>query len=244
MAIDGDDAEWREHMQYFEDEKIAIGVKHDDENVYVCIGTQDRSTAKQLMMRGLTVWFDAEGGSDEKFGIHFPLSQHGSGIKPPMQQRAVPSWDSQSKARKSSSSERPITRLFPNQKQDALEIITCEDGQKDIVRVDFKELKRIKVGTGNTKGAFVYELQVPLQKDKEPLYAVGSDGKSPIGIGIITDEQPERPSGTMGRKSGGKGSRPSGGMGGPPSGGKGGKPGGGKSQGQIDIELWLQADLK
>ncbi|ACF13141.1 hypothetical protein Ctha_0672 [Chloroherpeton thalassium ATCC 35110] len=260
VAIDGNDAEWRTHMKYFEDEKIAVGVKHDDENLYVCIGTQDKSTSQQLTRTGLTVWFDAEGGSNEAFGVHFPVGQQG-GMMPPQGQMPDRSTEKQSSS--TSSMDKPLERKFAKQQQDELELYTCSDDQKDTLRINFKDLKGIKVCTGEAKGAFVYELQVPLQQSEAHPYAIGSDGKNPIGIGIITDEQPEMPSGGMGGSGGGMGG-PGGGMGAPPSGGMGGAPpsggmggpgggmggpGGGGRPGQmqedsVEIELWLTAELK
>lgn len=259
VVIDGNDAEWRAHIKYFEDEKIAVGVKHDDENLYVCVGTADRNLSQQLMRHGFTLWLDAEGGTNQTFGIHFPVSpKFGNMMQPfgqkPQQFGQRPEGGAQNDGGNQSQMDKPLRRNLFDKRQEELEFFTCADGEKDTLLIGFKDLQGIKLSVGESDGAYVYELQVPLQKSAEHPYAIGSDGTTPVGIGIITDELPERssgmgapPNGRMGGPGGGGNMGGRGGMGGPPGGrmGGGGKPGGRPmQQTSAEIELWLAAELK
>jgi uncharacterized membrane protein YgcG len=74
--IDGDASEWRGTEQYSDDEKgVRFAVFNDREFLYICFTTWNTRTQQQILVRGLTVWFDAEGGNDRVYGIEFPMTK-------------------------------------------------------------------------------------------------------------------------------------------------------------------------
>ncbi len=73
VTVDGDDADWREPMLYDEKSDLLVGVKNDNENLYVCIKTANESTIRRLMTTGISLWFNNQGTSDQSFGLNFPM---------------------------------------------------------------------------------------------------------------------------------------------------------------------------
>lgn len=76
IMIDGDASEWRGTEQYSDDDKgVRFAVFNDGEYLYICFTTWNTRTQQQILVRGLTVWFDAEGGDDRVYGIEFPMTK-------------------------------------------------------------------------------------------------------------------------------------------------------------------------
>jgi hypothetical protein len=76
IIIDGNASEWRGTEQHRDDDKgVTFSVFNDDENLYMCITTWNTRTQQQILVRGLIVWFDAEGGDERRFGIEFPITK-------------------------------------------------------------------------------------------------------------------------------------------------------------------------
>ncbi|NTV47021.1 MAG: hypothetical protein HGB11_10990 [Chlorobiales bacterium] len=202
------------------------------------------------MRLGLTVWFDAEGGKSETFGIHYPLAQLG-GMMMPMGQRPESGMQGQDHSEQPSDNmQKPPDLRVSDKLAEEVEIVG--ENKADTERMRLKQLTGINLGLGKSAGSFVYEVKIPLQKDTEHPYAIGYDNKTPIGIGIKTGKLPDEESG----RPGGMGGPPSGlgggsaGMGAPPNGGRppmGGCPGGRQSSQSDDdtteIDLWLKASL-
>lgn len=240
VIIDGNDAEWRNHMHYYKDQNISVGVMHDTQNLYLCIGTQDESTEQMILKKGLNIWFDGKGGTDEVFGIHFPIRP-----KPNMSSENFQSSPRFSPENINSSEEgfNPHQKPDFNKLLENIEIIQGEN--KDPIQLRLSQTGDLKIKMGKSDGATVVELQIPLKKSDANLYAISSDGQSPIGIGIVTAEMEEQmqqgPRGGGNNQPGGApgmGGNP--GMGGPP---RGNMPPDHNNDDDSGIELWLMANL-
>ena len=76
ITIDGDASEWRGTEQYSDDDKgVRFAVFNDGEFLYICFTTWNTKTQQQILVRGLTIWFDPEGGDERAYGIDFPLTK-------------------------------------------------------------------------------------------------------------------------------------------------------------------------
>lgn len=73
VAVDGDDIDWREPMLYDEKSDLLVGVKNDNEYLYVCIKTANEATIRRLMTSGISLWFNNQGSADQTFGLNFPM---------------------------------------------------------------------------------------------------------------------------------------------------------------------------
>ena len=73
IVIDGAAEDWRGLTTYVEEGNLAVGVVNDDEDLYVCLHSPNREVAAQIVLRGLTVWLDPDGGVDRTLGVHCPI---------------------------------------------------------------------------------------------------------------------------------------------------------------------------
>jgi hypothetical protein len=70
--IDGRTDEWKgKNLLDLKDAGLLVGVQNDATNIYICIMSTDRATARLMTTAGMIVWIEPEHG--KKFGIHYPL---------------------------------------------------------------------------------------------------------------------------------------------------------------------------
>ena len=72
VVVDGRADEWSgKKMLDLKDAGLLIGIQNDASNVYLCLISTDRTTARLMTIAGMIVWIEPEHG--KKFGIHYPL---------------------------------------------------------------------------------------------------------------------------------------------------------------------------
>lgn len=214
VTVDGKHGEWLNALMYFEEENVSLGLLNDENFMYICLIAEDPMIRNQIMMQGLTLWFDPNGGKEKIFGIQFPISMP----EGEMQQRGMQARDVQMKPeRDEQDPER--RRQIPTRQMTELEILG--PGKDESTRMLITEAVGINVGIRASSGMLVYELQVPLQLTEEFPYAIGAEAGNAIGIRL---ETPKINRQNMGR--GMVGGMPGGGRG-----GMGGMPGGGGMRG-------------
>ncbi len=213
VTIDGIPLEWTGATTWVESPNVAIGVKNDEDYLYLCVSSPVREIAAQIAMRGFTVWLDPEGKKGKTFGIRCPVgSAMGTGHARELGDVA----QDQAKFM-----EMIVERLKGG--GNVLEILGPDEDSS--VRLTAAEALGIDVALGYYDGRAVYELKVPFRRDEGHPYAIGSDGKGRIGVGFETPKiNRDEMMGAMGRGGPGDGMR----GGGPPG---GGPPGGGDMNG-------------
>jgi hypothetical protein len=236
VAIDGVPLDWRGATTWVESPNVAIGVKNDEHYLYLCVSSPVREIATQIAMRGFTVWLDPEGKKGKAFGVRCPVGPTMGTGRPDKLGDVAQDRDK--------FMEMVVDKL--KGAGNVMEIL--RPVEENSVRLAAGDATGIEVALGYYDGRVVYELKVPFRRDDEHRYAIGSDGKSRIGIGFETPEIEmdgrmtakggERAGG--GRRGGGppEGGAPSGG--GPRGGGMGGGGGlGGPGGGMPDhIGIW------
>jgi hypothetical protein len=256
VVIDGSDSDWVHALTDVEKAKAFIGVRNDDQYLYLCVECENHAVSQQIQMSGLTVWFDPEGGEREVLGIHYPLGMRDAGGMPAGGAERAPRGPGEGAAEggfrgepgveagaDSGGPARGGLRDNPRMTRAGLkEIEILGPGKGHRRRTELSELKGIQVAVGNLAGAMIYELRVPLSAMPDIPYVLGARPGAPLGIRFQTgtfdmrqmmgEGRPGgRPSGG-GRRGGGGGGFPGGGgedgpEGGGPGGGRGGGPGGG-----------------
>jgi len=202
ITIDGKSGDWIGATTYDKDQDVSIGIRNDEEFAYVCLITTNRMTQRQIMVNGLTVWFDPTGRKEKTFGILFPVSTirearrtMGEGERPePATQRNI------------------VDRVHQE-----LEIVGADPNNR--LRLSFVELKGIELRMNATGSSLVYELKIPLKPSENHPYAIGITGMGPLAVGfeteIIAPERIQRgdmPTGTgaAGIRGAARGNRPAG----------------------------------
>ena len=51
IVIDGNQEDWNGKLKYFEDERAAVGFQNDEENLYLCLVTSNKSSAVKILSR-------------------------------------------------------------------------------------------------------------------------------------------------------------------------------------------------
>jgi hypothetical protein len=172
ISVDGDAADWRGLTTYVEKGNIAVGVANDAEDLFVCLHSPTREVAGQIVLRGLTVWLDPEGGSGKHLGIRCPIGT--CDMPKPGGER----MDSESMREM-------IVRLVDEAAR-RVELL----GPDDLIYGTFPtgDIRGLEVALGYHDGRIVYELKLPLEKTEERPYAVEVDWGKKLGIGFVTPE--------------------------------------------------------
>jgi hypothetical protein len=262
IVIDGKQDEWQRSLYDLKKVNVTIGVRNDAENLYLCFISYDQDAGRQIMSGGFTVWFDPSGGTDEHYGIKFPIGlpkgsrpqmpdkNSGGGNNPPTDFGSVdnippmPGNDNSASLSQGGNDDKIASMLLTAQRE--LQFLGPEE--KDVQQSTTLELKTVKLQIGMNRQMFVYELQVPLHRTEDfPFVLAPTDKKNVLGIGFKTDDNPLGGMGGPGDRPGGP--PPGGGPGGPPPGGGPGglPPGGGRggkgSNSSEPIDIWAKVTL-
>ena len=203
IVVDGSDTDWDDGMFYVTNAQLTAGIRNDSKYMYLILKTTNRRQAFQILGLGLTVWFDPKGGTDKKFGIHFPLGRRESG-------------EFTTQSGNSDDGNAGFTERTPNE----LEITGVN--KNGPVRLTIADTKGIELQIHNGQNSLIYEMKVPLHASPDHPYAIGATGTQ-VGIGFEGGKFEPRQGGGEGRWNRGRGE----GMpGGTEGGGGEGMPGG------------------
>ncbi len=72
IVIDADAGEWA-GLSLHTEKNVSFAVCNDSSYIYILLTTSDHSLQRQFSGLGINLWFDASGGSEKTFGIHYPL---------------------------------------------------------------------------------------------------------------------------------------------------------------------------
>jgi len=209
INIDGDESDWQGALTYLDGKNVSLGIKNDGEFLYICLVSTDRMLQRQMMMRGLTAWFDPDGGKKKTFGIRFPIGMIDTGMM----------FSGRGRGGDPEGMQEGFSRSLAE-----LELIWPEEERR--TRLPIANAQGITAVIGDRMDKLVYEIKVPLKKSENLPYAIGiRDGKR-LGMGLET-EQIDRKAmrERMGRGGSGGGRRGGrGGFGGGRSGGAGQRP--------------------
>ena len=235
ITIDGDASEWRGTEQYSDDKKgVRFAVFNDGEFLYICLTTWNTKTQQQILVRGLTVWFDPDGGDERSYGIDFPIT------KGPEEMRGLRETAARDRAQ-------AIEDLLIRSRSEMV-IGRSKDSEGQWMFVeDGKELG-IEAVLDMDDRILVYELKVPLTGGQGLPFPDGLPEGGLAGLGLemgkidvhemLKHMDCHRPPGDMGGGRGGGGRGGKGGMG-------GGRPGGGSMRETMEEELeaWMKVRL-
>jgi hypothetical protein len=204
ITIDASADDWGDVRGPLEKQNVILGVANDAENLYLTFTPGDDAMQRQVLMLGLTVWFDPQGGKAEYLGIRFPRGMRG---------------------RRSSSHGAPADISTDAGRQrfaaglDTLEVLRAGSQEGDRYAID--QLDGVVVCARLVGDVLVYELKMPLERTRERPHAIGARPGDVLGIGLQTPVMDRRRT-----REGMPGAGPPGG-GGPGGSGGGRFPGGG-----------------
>jgi hypothetical protein len=237
IRIDGSLRDWSDSTAFIEKDGIRYAVMNDGEYLYLCMLSSKANLGRQMTFRGLTVWFDPNGGDKKTIGLRFPIGMGGMG-RSDMAGRNPEDEQGQQGARPEES-----PRQAPN------EFEYLGPGENERQRVSRLQGQGVEIHLTATPERFLYELKIPLQYSSQHPYAVETHAGAKIGIGVESNTAQRMTEGARGGE-GQEGGRPGAGGG---RGGGGGRMGGGMgrgggqmpggSQANVNISFWSHVQL-
>jgi hypothetical protein len=224
VVVNGRPDEWQGDLTYIKKDDFSLGLRNDDRYVYVCLYTESRMMRSMAQARGLTVWFDPNGGRSKVFGIQYPMGR--AALQQILQQMSEE--ERQDLIGKIQQGDQDARRKMAQlMMRDAVILGPQKNAQ---VQIPITELTDVEVRMSLSSQFFVYELKMPLAVSEQSPYAIGASTGLPLGVGIEIQGMARFPGGAGGGRGGG-----SAGMGGEMGGGGGedvvGEGGGGAGMG-------------
>ncbi|MCK5743007.1 MAG: hypothetical protein KAH48_12395, partial [Chlorobi bacterium] len=169
VTIDGDLSEWQDDMTYYEDEKINVGLKNDNDYLYISLSTASRTCRQRIFRTGLVFKFDTEKDGVEPVTMRFPAPRMREG-----RGRGIPAQNNDPAV----AEEDILNRLSED-------IIFFDKNTELPERMTVKE-SGYKGKCAYTNGLFTIEIAVPLLKSNTAKYALGSMSGETLFLGIET----------------------------------------------------------
>ena len=159
VTIDALTSDWPD-SGWAEKDGLRFAVMNDDENAYIVLVTLKPELRRQIMFRGLTVWFDPLARGKKTIGVHYPLGMARGSRRP----------------REGD----PLTQT--GQSQMEFEYISpLEQGP---VRVPLIAGRGILLRINNEQESLVYELRIPLKSSSDKPYSIESTPGTKISVGF------------------------------------------------------------
>jgi hypothetical protein len=167
VTIDGSAAEWNGRLTPIKDAGVSLGIRNDADNLYLCMLMPEEQFRRQMMLQGLTVWFEAQDG--RRLGVQFPVGlMHQDRAMMPMDRDLGPE---------------DRDRMFDM----ALRELEIRGNEPDD-RTVFSTLQTpgFKVKIGRADGMVAYELEMPLAATKQKPYAIGAGPGGAVTLEIAS----------------------------------------------------------
>ena len=169
VTVDGDLEDWQNDMTYYEDEKINVGLKNDNDYLYISLSTASRTCRQRIFRTGLVFKFDTEKDGIDPISMRFPAPRMREG-----RGRGIPAQNNDPAV----AEEDILNRLSEN-------IIFLDKKTELPERMTVKE-SGYKGKCAYTNGLFMIEIAVPLLKTNIAKYAVSSKPGETLFLGIET----------------------------------------------------------
>lgn len=178
ITVDADLKEWDGSTIYYDKVGTIVGLKNDDENLYIALIIRNQDVIRQIKMSGLQIWIDDNGSNDKKYGLKYPIGfalNHGEMIKNermPMGERPEGGM--------------PIGIEFGlNDRLEEIKIISSSDLIGSILNL--KKTDKISVAIKYEDNFLKYELKIPF-KNVDNALNLSIDLNKEISIGLITEK--------------------------------------------------------
>jgi uncharacterized membrane protein YgcG len=229
IIVDGKQDDWGNTFTSIKDENAAVSFKNDDENLYICFITSDNKKIVKILSSGLTVWLYPQDSKDV-IGIKYPVKKSSEDFRSVVNDRGETMDPSDINGR--------IQKLLKVQS----ELIIVDENNIGVFSSSPDVDKGFKAKIGYAMNQLVYELKIPLTRNKEFTQFVFKANpqdnirvkfeSEKVQIKSTDNDQEGSPQGNGGGMGGG-GHRGRGGN----SGGKGKKDGNSGNNNQMDYEF-------
>ncbi len=192
LIIDGSKRDWENNLKYFKEQKVAVGITNDNQNLYLCLVVSGNARIMNLLRAGLTTWFKPQNSDGETFGIQYPIHNSTPVIKDFGKYSNETDFEKRQKEIQN--------KLLIEQN----EFLVLNEDNYPLYASPLKGENGIEVRIGLEFNQLVYELKIPLNGGKESLLKMNTASHDEIKIGFISGhiEKPEKRPGSMGMSPG------------------------------------------
>ena len=168
IEIDGSERDWYEYLRPLERENMSMAVVNDDEFLFVSLLTSDPSLIGQIVTRGLVLWIDPAGGTEQAIGIQFPLGQANQprGASPPRTREGMETQFAAS----------------------LLEMEFLRDAGEERVRIPTNAMVGVATSATLQSGTLFYEARIPLRQGGPYNFAAETSPGATVGLGLESAE--------------------------------------------------------
>ncbi len=154
IKIDGKLNDWNGKLKYFKDEKMAVGVLNDPDNLYISLSTADKGNIIKILKMGFTIWFEPGNEKGETIGIQYPIKK----------ERAMP--ERFVKSNRNPYGSKIIEKMINNIRLNNSEYLVFNDDSFPLGAYSLTDKNGVKIGLGYNTGRLVYELKIPNRAGK------------------------------------------------------------------------------
>ena len=178
IIIDGSREEWGDNIHYLEEEKVAISFKNDNDFLYLCLATSERSKILRIMEAGLTVWFDPQNSDGKTVGIQYPIKQQ----RDPFNDRQF------RKSQNESNMEGNFEKMFNGFKETQNEVLIVNEKKFPLFATPINNKEGVEASLGFEIQQYVYELKIPLANNNMSKFYVDALPKENVIVGFESGE--------------------------------------------------------
>jgi hypothetical protein len=198
ITVDGSFDDWNTQagsLAPFGKDPVSIQALNDGTFLYVRLSASDPGVRGPIVRRGLTIWFDPNGGTKKRFGIRYPViedpgQESGGGGYRGMGGFGGRRQPSGGGGDSGSGGSAGTAANDSEQPPDRVDIVG--PGKDDEISLTREHLEGVDVGFKVEQGALQYELRVPLARSADMPYAIGTAPGATIGIGLETPKPLQR----------------------------------------------------
>jgi len=182
IVIDGENSEWKHGLVHFDDRAhAAIAMYNDDRFLYLCLSTKDRITRMQTALRGITLWFDPEGGTQQAIGLRYPPGSETDGDDDAVARILA------GREPRSAEDSTSVNDSFLNEASlENMEISGPGEENRRTVPIDEARKLGIEICMKENGAVMIYELKLPLEFCG---VRTGENGDSFSALGMCIESQ-------------------------------------------------------
>ena len=177
IKVDGETSDWQNDLDYIKEYNVALGLQNDSKFLYICLTTNDFTKVLPMLRGGFITWIEPE-NDGKTIGIKYPMHSISNNNE------QVPNSSEEIYNRRNPGEF--INRMM--QRQNELQVLN--DDKLPLIDLPVENKEGITAKVGYNSDRFVYELKVPLNKNKYA-YKISALPGEKIKIKFETEE-PER----------------------------------------------------
>jgi hypothetical protein len=154
IVVDGKQQDWGNNFISVKDQNVAVAFKNDDENLYIGFITSDNQKIVKILTSGLTVWLYPSDSKDV-IGVQYPVRKSPEDFRSVVNDKDDVMGPSDINGR--------IQRLLKVQN----ELVIVDENNIGVFSSSPDVEKGFRAKIGYTMNQLVYELKIPLTKNKD-----------------------------------------------------------------------------